>query len=301
MGIYVEILVRGTMDEVWRLTQTPNLHERWDIRFSSITYFPRANAALPQRFRYATRIGFGINIEGEGETSAVRDGVDSARTSALKFWSEDPKSLILSGSGYWRYEPADGGVRFITGYDYKTRFGLLGRVIDKMIFRPLLGWATAWSFDRLRLWVEDGAAPEALWLSSVVHALARASVAFVFVYQGLVPKLLRFDSAEQQLMLAAGVLNRLIPAFVQGLGLAEIAFGVMLLLAWRVRWLFGMTIVLMVAALGIVTITAPQYLGHAFNPVTLNASIIMLSVIGLATARNLPTSTTCSRKKAAGS
>jgi hypothetical protein len=48
---------------------------------------------------------------------------------------------------------ADGRrVRFLTGYDYGTRFGLPGQVIDRLALRPLLGWATAWSFDRLRLW-----------------------------------------------------------------------------------------------------------------------------------------------------
>lgn len=301
MGIYVEIYIRGTIDEVWRLTQTPKLHERWDLRFSNIDYLPRADAALPQRFRYATRIGFGLNISGEGETSAVRDGVGGTRTSALTFWSDDPKSLILSGSGYWRYEPVDGGVRFITGYDYKTRFGVLGRVIDCVIFRPLLGWATAWSFDRLRLWVEDGAEPEALWQSSVIHALARVSIALVFVYQGFVPKLLRSDSDEQQLMVSAGVSKHLAPVFLHGLGGAEVAFGMLMLLAWRFRGLFAMTIVLMIAALGVVAMTAPQYLGHAFNPVTLNAAIIMLSVIGLTASRKLPTSATCLRRKAAGS
>ncbi len=289
------------MDEVWRLTQTPKLHERWDLRFSSIDYLPRPDASLPQRFLYATRIGLGLNIKGEGETSAVRDGSDGARTSALTFWSNDPKSLITSGSGYWRYEPVDNGVRFTTGYDYKTRFGLLGRVIDTVIFRPLLGWATAWSFDRLRLWIEKGWEPEALWQSSVVHALARVSVAAVFVYQGLVPKLLNSDTDEQQMMLSAGVSKQLVPPFMHGLGVAEIAFGLLLLLAWRVRGLFAVTIGLMLAALTVVALTAPAYLDHAFNPVTLNASIIALSAIGLTSSRRLPTSTICLRKKAAGS
>ncbi|WP_147944595.1 hypothetical protein [Microbispora sp. CSR-4] len=33
-----------------------------------------------------------------------------------------------------------------------------------LVFRPLIGWATAWSFDRLRLWLETGQTPErSLW------------------------------------------------------------------------------------------------------------------------------------------
>jgi hypothetical protein len=58
--IYVEIRIRGPLEEIWRLTQTPVLHERWDLRFTSITYLERARDAEPQRFRYATRLPFQI-------------------------------------------------------------------------------------------------------------------------------------------------------------------------------------------------------------------------------------------------
>ena len=68
MSIYVEIRVRGSMDELWRQTQDPSLHERWDLRFSEIVYLPRPDETAPQRFSYATRIGFGLRIRGEGES-----------------------------------------------------------------------------------------------------------------------------------------------------------------------------------------------------------------------------------------
>ena len=146
--IYVETLIRAPLEEVWAKTQTPAEHVRWDARFTSIE--PLGGG----RFRYATRIGFGLEIEGLGESVA------SAATSALRFWSDDARSLIRSGSGYWRYVPTSEGVRFLTRYDYETRWGTLGALVDRLLFRPLLGWATAWSFDRLRLWLEDGIEPE---------------------------------------------------------------------------------------------------------------------------------------------
>jgi hypothetical protein len=43
MSIYVEILVRAPMDAIWQCTQTPALHERWDLRFSRIEYLPRSS------------------------------------------------------------------------------------------------------------------------------------------------------------------------------------------------------------------------------------------------------------------
>ena len=53
-------------------------------------------------------------------------------------------------------------IHFETQYDYDTRFGRIGNVIDFYMFRPLLGWATAWSFDALKLWLEKGLHPRLL-------------------------------------------------------------------------------------------------------------------------------------------
>lgn len=158
-GIYVEIRIRGSMEDLWARTQDPSLHNAWDLRFTRIEYLPRPDHAEPQRFLYATRVGFGLEIKGEGESVATRVGENGASTSSLKFWSDSPLSLIREGSGYWKYVPTDDGIRFITWYDYRVSFGWLGRLFDRLVFRPLIGWATAWSFDRLRLWIERGVPP----------------------------------------------------------------------------------------------------------------------------------------------
>ena len=133
MTIYVEILIRGRMDELWEKTQEPKLHQRWDLRFSEIDYLPRERGGT-QKFIYATRIGAGVRIQGAGESTGERNDSDGQRTSALKFWSDDRKSLIATGSGYWKYIPTGDGIRFITWYDYRTRFGTLGRFADWLLF-----------------------------------------------------------------------------------------------------------------------------------------------------------------------
>lgn len=112
--IYVEIRIRGNMDLLWERTQYPHLHRRWDLRFTEIEYLPRPDPAEPQRFLYTTRIGFGLRIEGRGE-SVGENLSDQSRTSSLRFWSDDSKSLITDGSGYWKYVPTDDGIRFFTG------------------------------------------------------------------------------------------------------------------------------------------------------------------------------------------
>jgi hypothetical protein len=125
MGIYVEIPILGSMDELWEKTQSPELHQRWDLRFTEIEYLPRKHEE-PQEFLYRTRIGFGITIDGKGESTGTKDGDGGTRTSSLKFWSDDPKSLIKVGSGYWKYVPTGNIIRFFTWYDYQTRFGPVG-------------------------------------------------------------------------------------------------------------------------------------------------------------------------------
>ncbi|MEU6407210.1 hypothetical protein [Microbispora sp. NPDC046933] len=164
--VYVEGLIRADMDALWGLTQRPELHQRWDLRFTEIDYLPRADDE-PQRFRYAFRLLPGLVITGTGVTTGDRHDTDD-RTSALRFASGHPLSLIRSGSGYWRYVPTSDGVRFITRYGYRPGWG---KAVD-LVFRPLIGWATAWSFDRLRLWLETGQTPErSLW-----QALAELSL-----------------------------------------------------------------------------------------------------------------------------
>jgi hypothetical protein len=175
MSIYVEILIHGPIEDLWEKTQEPKLHQRWDLRFSEIDYLPRQPGEA-QKFLYATRIGAGMRIVGAGESTGERDNRGGQRTSALKFWSEDAKSLIQFGSGYWKYIPSTDGIRFITWYDYQTRFGAIGRFIDRLFFRPLLGWATAWSFDRLRLWIEEDILPEVSRDRTLAYLLSRVQL-----------------------------------------------------------------------------------------------------------------------------
>ena len=295
MSIYVEIRIRGAMDELWRLTQTPDMHARWDLRFTDIEYLPRPDETQPQQFLYATRIGFGLAIRGGGETVGQRDGANGERTSALKFWSDDPKSLISEGAGYWRYVPTDDGLRFFTSYDYRVRFGALGRAFNALAFRPIMGWATAWSFDRLRLWIEKGIDPAVSLQRSVIHLVARISLAFVWLYQGVVPKLLHQHADELAMVQQAGISETMAPLVVTVVGWSEVIFGLVMLL-FPQRWHFLVTIILMIGATISVVVNSPQYLVAAFNPISLNVLMMAVAAIGLVVSRDLPSARRCLRK-----
>ncbi len=154
-AIYVRIAIRAPLERVWELTQTPELHARWDLRFSSI----RPTGDLPSggyRFVYERRMLL-HTIRGTGTSIGERLRPDGTRTSALRFDTGDRLSPLGAGRGYWRYEPKpDGSTVFITGYDYEPTWGIL----DRLGVRGLVGWMTAWSFDRLRIWAETGVEPE---------------------------------------------------------------------------------------------------------------------------------------------
>ncbi|MGK3953320.1 SRPBCC family protein [Microbacterium sp. I2] len=161
--VFVSIRIRASLERVWELTQDPAEHARWDARFSSIAPIEE----LPGggiRFAYERRIP-GHTIAGLGTTIGERSRADGTRTSALRFDTRDRLSPLGPGRGYWRYRPDGDHVVFSTGYDYEPAWG---RALDRLLVRPLIGWLTAWSFDRLRIWAETDVPPERWPLGSAL-------------------------------------------------------------------------------------------------------------------------------------
>lgn len=148
------------MERVWKLTQDPALHARWDAQFTRIRPTAvRENGA--QEFSYELALPF-HTIRGTGVSLGTQHGAHGERTSALRFDTDVSLSPLGRGRGYWRYVPEKDGVRFFTGYDYRPGWGAPGRVLDRLITRRFVWWLTALSFDRLRIWAETGIEPERL-------------------------------------------------------------------------------------------------------------------------------------------
>jgi hypothetical protein len=296
VAIFVETDIAAPLAELWARTQDPALHQRWDLRFTGIAYDAPPAAGQPQRFDYETRLGFGVAVRGQGETLAERDRADGTRLSALRFWSDSHVSLIREGSGYWLYTPTAGGVRFRTGYDYQTRFGPVGRTVDRIAFRPLIGWATAWSFDRLRLWLERGIDPGSSGRLALIHGLARVGVALIFAWHGLVPKLLGPDALERSMMAATGMPADLVVGALRVMGVAEIVLAVGLLASWHRAALAWLALVFAVVATVMTAISSPAVVGAAFTPVTLNLGLGLLAAIDLLTLDAIPSAGRCRRR-----
>lgn len=298
--IYLELDIAADMDALWRHTQRPELHQRWDLRFSEIDYLPKAAPADDQSFLYRTRIGFGLSIAGTGKTRAPAVSEDGVRTSVLAFGTEHPLSLIGRGGGYWRYTPLpDGRVRFATRFDYSTRFGAAGRWLDRLLFRPLFAWATAWSFDALRLWLERGVPPESSLLRARLHLLCIAALALGWGYMGLVPKLLFPGSGELELLRALGWFpaggERLALAMLGALELGLAA----LLPIWRRPWMLRAQMALLCALTVIALFGSPALLAAPFNPLTTALPMLALGAIALQTRDGLPSAARCRRSPGA--
>lgn len=162
-GIYVRITIAAPVERVWELTQDAAAHVRWDLRFSRILPIEDLSSGR-YRFRYERRMPL-HTIRGTGTSIGERIRPDGTRTSALRFDTADPLSPLGSGRGYWRYESDGDRTIFTTGYDYSPGWG---RVLDRVLLRRLIGWMTAWSFDRLRIWAETGTPPERWPVRSVL-------------------------------------------------------------------------------------------------------------------------------------
>ncbi|MGG4468680.1 DoxX-like family protein [Paenibacillus alvei] len=299
--IYVELPIKADLKEVWKKTQTPELHEQWDIRFSSISYLPKDTEEEPQFFLYERKIGFGVKVAGWGKSVGDHNKQDGTRTSSLHFGTNQKISPIKEGKGYWQYLPTDEGMIFLTQYDYEIRQkGLFGRMVD-FFFRPLIGWGTALSFDVLKRWLEKGELPRLQYLRFCCSALITALFFLVWVYQGLVPKLLAMHSAELTILShLTSIEGEKVRLLLRLIGAAEIMFGVVWLVYRKKTVLHALQLIIFPILTMSAVIADPSIMSHPFNPLTFNLSLWILSFVGFQLGKDLPTAANCIRTRRKG-
>jgi hypothetical protein len=142
--VHVAVRLRTTVSHLWAITQDHLLHPAWDHRFSRIDMLSdRIEAGTAMRYE---RDVLGMKIRGFGRYKLHRP----EKQSTFAFWSDDPRSLIRRGVGLWLYRPmADGTVVFSTSYTYEVRWGVLGKLVDRLVFRQFFQRETERSFGRL--------------------------------------------------------------------------------------------------------------------------------------------------------
>lgn len=125
-------------------------------------------------------------------------------------------------------------------------------------------------------------------VSSRVLGICRFTVSGVWLYQGLLPKLLGPHRDELAMLAAVGIPAELQVVSSFAAGAAELALGLCVLVLPRRLWPYVASATSMVVLLGFVAVFAPAYLVGAFNPVVMNLSSLALSLIAILVLRDPP-------------
>jgi hypothetical protein len=113
-----------------------------------------------------------------------------------------------------------------------------------------------------------------------VHAVSRVALACIWVYQGLVPKILFPETGDRALTVLSGVSPSLAPQITIGVGLIEVALGFSLLILWRARWLFVVQgVALLLLPLGL-ALRSPISLATPLGPIPVTMGMVALGWIG---------------------
>ena len=116
-------------------------------------------------------------------------------------------------------------------------------------------------------------------------SLCRFALAFIWIYQGIVPKWLGPHDDELAMNQVLGASHEQAVWIAYGGGALEVLLGLTILVWWRHRWPYQLS------ALGIGVLSlfvlwlAPQFLLAAFNAATVNVAILALSAIALVELR----------------
>lgn len=295
--IFVEVQIEADIKDVWNASQTPELHEQWDLRFSSITYLPKEEGE-PQHFTYSRTVGPLLKVEGWGKSVGALHQDDGTRSSSLHFGTDQWFSPIREGRGYWKYEPQKNSVTFLTQYDYDVNFGLAGKIVDKFAFRPLIGWGTALSFDVLKRWLEKGEAARTQYFRFFSTYFMAILFAFIWLYQGLIPKIIGMHPEERAMVGSTFSLSESqLTVAVLIIGALEVLFGLLWLWYPRKKQLFTLQLILFPILTIAALIAVPSTAVHPFNPVTFNLALIALSAIGVFVSNDVPSATSCKRER----
>ena len=121
---------------------------------------------------------------------------------------------------------------------------------------------------------------------SPVLLICRAALSFSWIYQGAVPKIVCQSRGEAELLGHIIPLHQWVCEAVIWIGVAEIIFGLFLLVASR-AWVFWLNMAALSGLLLFVAIFEPAMFALPFNPLTLNFSLIALSVVALLELKKL--------------
>jgi hypothetical protein len=119
-----------------------------------------------------------------------------------------------------------------------------------------------------------------------ISRLSAATAAFVWFYQGLVPKLLGPHADELAMSAAFGIPAEWQVLVSRTAGVGEIALAVCIVAARRHLWPHVLSALGAAVFLVFAMVFAPRFLGAAFNPVAMNSALFTLSLVTILCVRS---------------
>ena len=109
--------------------------------------------------------------------------------------------------------------------------------------------------------------------------VARFLLAFSWIYHGLFPKLITVAPMERAMTATIGLSEHTSYLITKAAGVSEIIIGMLIFLFYKNRFVIQANVLALILLCLFVAIKIPSLLIEAFNPVTINLTLIGLSYV----------------------
>jgi len=140
--------------------------------------------------------------------------------------------------------------------------------------------------------------PEQSRVFGLIYFLSRSTLAFVWFYHGLLPKILFANTGEAEITAAAGFPRAWAGQIDTVAGIAECGFALLLIYFWRSRLLLAVQFPALLILLVSIALHKPATLARPFEPLTLNLAMCTLAGCALIVSKDLPSARNCLRRPA---
>ncbi len=115
--------------------------------------------------------------------------------------------------------------------------------------------------------------------------VCRFSLGFIWLYQGIVPKLLGPHADELRMNMALGLSDAQAHLLSYVGGAMEVVLGLLVVVFYRQRWPYTVTIAALLGLFAFTLFVVPAFTVSAFNSTTINLAMCALAVIALSELR----------------
>ena len=175
-----------SVDDLLDATRQPYIRNKWDLRIGELGY-TEGDGAFDSDHSFIFWLPFHLQqaADGAGVTRTEYDGLKKTTVSTTSFKAHRPNALIRSGSGQQKLKSTPDGTLLTTSFDYAVGWGAFGRMLDHIIIRRIIQWATAYSTDALRIWLHHGVSPITLRLRTCLQAALYLTLGIITILTAL--------------------------------------------------------------------------------------------------------------------